>query len=289
MRKYLILGASGLLGEKLLGFYPQSYGTFYRNNSTPNVNTFYLDLTNFESFKQSLNKINPDVVINCSGMTSVDLCEQLPEKCWKLNCWLPLKVAEECYLRSIRFVHISTDHFLNLGMLKLKEHEKVSPVNQYGFSKLGAEKYIHLVNKQSIIVRANFFHFNFNSPKTFLDHLITDIKNGKVFHSFSDVFFTPVSTFQLATYIQQLLDKNFSGVINISSSEVLSKFQFHDAVLREMNVPPTCHKPILLDYMELQARRPKFMALDNSLLEKTLGVKVPSIYDMIKSELKLSK
>jgi len=145
------------------------------------------------------------------------------------------------------------------------------------------------VNKHSLIIRSNFFHFNLDSPKTFLDHLINGVKRKKVFYSFSDVFFTPISTIQLATYIEELVDIDVAGVVNIASSEVLSKFDFHNAVLGEMNALSDFHLPVLLDSVELRAQRPRYMALDNSLLERSLGVKVPSIYDMIKTELQLSK
>ena len=289
MKKYLILGASGLLGTKLLTYLPQSHGTYFENKTNMGINMSYLDINNLESFGFLLEKIKPDVVINCTGMTNVDLCERFPEKCWKLNCWLPVTMAKECNAKSIKYVYISTDHFLNLRGVKLKESDVGVPINQYSFSKLSAEKYIRSENKQSMIVRANFFHFNFYSPKTFLDQLLSSIKKGEVSHSFSDVLFTPISTFQLAMYIQDLVEKDFGGVINISSSEVLSKFDFHSAVLKELQSPSEFHLPALLNSVGLQAARPRYMALDNSLLQKTLGVGVPSIYDMIQTELNLIK
>lgn len=289
MKKYLILGASGLLGTKLLSFFPQSHGTFFKNNTCAGSDISFLDIADKRSFHFLLERIKPDVVINCTGITKVDLCEQFPEKCWKLNCWQALQIAQECSARSIKYVHISTDHFLNRNEIKLKESDKAVPINQYGFSKLNAETFISAANIQSLIIRSNFFHFNLYSPKTFLDHVVDGVVKKKIFYSFSDVFFTPISTFQLATYIKALVDINFAGIVNISSSEVLSKFDFHNSVLREMNAPLGFHLPVLLDSVQFHARRPKFMALDNNLLEKTLGVTVPSIYDMIKTELQMCK
>lgn len=289
MKNYLILGASGLLGSKLITYLPHSNGTYFENTSNIGINMSFLDVNNPESFRVLLEKIKPDVVINCTGMTNVDLCERFPEKCWKLNCWLPVLLAQECKAKSIKYVYISTDHFLNVSKIKLKESDFSIPINQYGLSKSNAEKFIHSVNEHSMIIRSNFFHFNFESPKTFLDKLIYSIKKGKVSHSFSDVLFTPISTFQLAVYIQKLVEKDFAGFINISSSEVLSKFDFHSAVLKEMKSLAEFHLPVLLDSVELHAVRPRYMALDNNLLQKTLGVQVPSIYDMINTELKFSK
>lgn len=289
MKKYLVLGASGLLGTKLLNFFPDSHGTFFQNRTESNRHISFLDVRDQNSFTHLLEHVRPDVVINCTGITKVDLCEQFPEKCWKFNSWQPLQIAQVCSARAIKYVHVSTDHFLNLSDIKLKESDKALPINQYGFSKLSAESYVRVANEHSLIIRANFFHFNLHSPKTFLDHLIDGVKRKKVFYSFSDVFFTPISTHQLAIYIEELVDIDSAGIINIASSEVLSKFDFHNAVLKEMNTPSDFHLPVLLDSIELHARRPRSMALDNSQLERLLGVKVPSIYDMIKSELQLSK
>jgi dTDP-4-dehydrorhamnose reductase len=289
MKKYLILGASGLLGSKLLIFFPQSHGTFFKNKIGTNKNISYLDVTDKNSFHILLEHVRPDVVINCTGITNIDLCEKFPEKCWKLNSWQPLQIAQDCGARAIKYVHISTDNFLNLREIKLKESDKVVPINQYGFSKLSAESFIRSANKHSLIIRTNFFHFNLDSPKTFLDYLVNGIKQKKVFHSFSDVFFTPISTIQLAKYIEALVDIDVAGVVNIASSEVLSKFDFHNAVLKEMHALSDLHLPVLLDSVKLHAQRPRYMALDNSLLERSLGVKVASIYDMIKTELQLSK
>ena len=289
MKKYLVLGATGLLGKKLLSFFPQSHGTFFENRTRDNKDISFLDVTDKNSFRLLLERIRPDVVINCTGFTKVDLCEQFPEKCWKLNSWHPLQIAQECSARAVKYVHISTDHFLNLRDIKLKESDKAVAINQYGFAKLSAESFIRDANKHSLIIRSNFFHFNLHSPKTFLDHLIDGIRQKKVFYSFSDVFFTPISTQQLATYIEELVNIDVAGIINIASSEVLSKFDFHNAVLKEMTAPSDFHLPVLLDSVELHAQRPRYMALDNSLLERSLGVKVPSVYDMIKSELQLSK
>ena len=289
MKKYLILGASGLLGSKLIAYTPQSHGTYFENMTNTGTNMSFLDMNSSESFGFLLEKIKPDVVINCTGMTDVDLSERLPEKCWKLNCWLPMTIAQECNAKSIKYVHISSDHFLNLSGAKLKERDVCMPINQYGFSKLNAEKLIYSENKHSLIIRANFFHFNLYPPKTFLDQLLYSIKQRKIAYSFSDVFFTPISTFQMAMYIQDLVEKDFVGVINISSSEVLSKFDFHSAILKELYPRSDFHLPALLESIGLKAARPRYMALDNNLLQETLGVKVPSIYDMIQTELDLIK
>ena len=287
MKKYLILGATGLLGSRLVKELSDSHGTHRTNSLIFTNNLHFLEGGDINSFNMLLKKIKPHAVINCIGLANVDKCEILPEKSWQINCSLPVKFAEVCKNNSVKFIQISTDHYLNLSTKKLAEVDKVWPVNQYGFSKLFAEKLILLVNPNSLVVRTNFFHFNIENPKTFLDKLVWDNSEQKIFNSFSDVIFTPVSTSFLSLCIQRLIDLNYSGVINVSCDEPISKYEFHETVLQILNIESTFNIPIYAEKVGLAAQRVKYMALDNSLLKSVTNNNLPSIYDMIIQELKL--
>ena len=288
MKKYLILGGSGLLGSKLMSYFHQSHGTHFTNEINGQFKTSFLDLAHMESFRILIDRTKPDVVINSTGIANVDFCELFPEKCWELNSWRPFLISEECAARNIKYVHISTDHYSNLNNAKLKENDLVSTINQYSFSKFNSEQLISYSNTNAIIVRTNFFHFNFGSPKTYLDSLVGNIQQHVLAYSLNDVFFTPISTLTLAKYIEILVDLDFSGVINVCGSEVLSKFEFHSAVLKEIGAPVGFHFSTVLESLKLTATRPNYMALDNDLLQNLTETKIPSIYDMIKTELRYS-
>ena len=288
MKRYLILGATGLLGSRLVKEFSDGHGTHHKNSPIFTRNFHFLEGGDMESFNILLKKIKPHVVINCIGLANVDTCEILPEKSWQINCSLPVKFAEVCKNNSIKFIQISTDHYLSLGTKKLREVDTVWPANQYGFSKLSAEKLILLVNPNSLVVRTNFFHFNIKNPKTFLDKLVWGNSEQKIVNSFSDVIFTPVSTSYLSLCIQRLVDLNYSGVINVSCNEPMSKYEFHEAVLQLLKINSTFHTPIDVEKVGLATQRVKYMALDNSVLKSVTNNNPPSIYDMITQEFKLS-
>ena len=287
MKRYLILGATGLLGSRLVRELADSHGTYHKSSRLFNNNFHFLEGGNINIFDMLIKKIKPDVVINCIGLANVDKCDALPEKSWQINCLLPTKFAEVCKNNSIKFVQISTDHYLSLSNNKIKEVDTVWPANQYGFSKLSAEKLILLVNPNSLVVRTNFFHFNIKNPKTFLDKLVWGNSEQKIVNSFSDVIFTPVSTSYLSLCIQRLVDLNYSGVINVSCNEPMSKYEFHEAVLQTLKIDNVFHIPVEVEKSGLAARRAKNMALNNSLLKSLIDNDPPSIYDMITQELKL--
>ena len=285
MKKILVLGASGYLGSRIHSNIGNSYGTFFSDLPVNKSNLYYLDALDLHEFNKLLKEIRPDVVINCIGFTDVDGCEIFPEKSWIINCKFPVAFAEICNANDIKFVHISTDHYLNTTNTKLSETDAINLVNQYSYSKFYAEKMIIKVNQNAILVRTNFFHFDFKNPTTFLDRLIINNGNKVITQSYNDVWFSPVSTKTLILCLNKLLELNFAGLVNVSSNEVLSKYDFHQTVLDSLNMNKDWHKPFSIDDIKLRALRPKYMALDNRKLLEVTGINIPSIYDMILEEI----
>ena len=288
MTVYLILGATGLLGSKLKQSIPESYGTYFKTLPTNSQNFYYFDGQNYQSFIEILKMIKPDVVINCIGFTDVDQCENLPEKSWQINSLLPHRLSEICDTHSIKFIQISTDHFLYSNKLKIKESENVLPINQYSLSKYLAEKLILFNSPSALIIRTNFFHFNLKWPRTFLDTLLANDFKDRSFHSFSDVVFTPISTTVLIKFILELVKVNAKGLIHVSGTEEVSKFDFHQLAIQILKKPSGSHFPITLEASSLIARRPKFMSLDNYKARELTGLAVPSTYDMLYQEIEVA-
>ena len=210
MKKFLVLGASGSLGSRIHRSIRNSYGTFFSYSPVNKFNLYYLNALNLHKFSELLKEIRPDVVINCIGFTDVDDCEKFPEKSWIINCKSPVDIAEICKVNDVKFIHISTDHYLNISNVKLLETDPIGLVNQYSYTKFYAEKMIMKVNQNAIVIRTNFFHFNFKNPTTFLDKLVINSKNKVITQSYSDVRFTPVSTKTLILYLNKLLELDFS-------------------------------------------------------------------------------
>ena len=131
MKKILVLGASGYLGSRIHSNIGNSYGTFFSDLPVNKSNLYYLDALDLHEFNKLLKEIRPDVVINCIGFTDVDGCEIFPEKSWIINCKFPVAFAEICNANDIKFVHISTDHYLNTTNTKLSETDAINLVNQY--------------------------------------------------------------------------------------------------------------------------------------------------------------
>lgn len=288
--KILILGSSGFLGSRLLKLLQQNYevlGTFNHHGNETNITRHWNG--DLSTLLIIINYFQPQLIINCVGFADVDLSEVLPEKANYLNAIIPFQVSKISAAFNIKFVHISTDHFEGNQSFAALEDTQVSCLNQYSRSKLLGEYYVKLVNNQSIVLRSNFFHFNLNSSKTFLDKCLNDPVTFENISGFDDIFFTPISTIVLKSSIMKLVSLKFSGLINISSNEIISKYSFLKEILsilqrKNQNVHPKSHTD-----NHLLATRPQNMALSNQKYRNLTGCEIPSLITMIKMELEHSE
>ena len=112
------------------------------------------------------------------------------------------------------------------------------------------------------------------------------LKNNQKIHVFKDVYFTPVSIDFLIKSLVKIIDKNISGIINISSDKKISKYDFALKLAKKFKLN---HKLIIPSFFsEIKKKnnlvnRPKNMSLNNKKLKSTLNLKHIDIDNMINS------
>ncbi len=161
--------------------------------------------------------------------------------------------------------------------------------NVYSASKLLGENYILASNSNSIVVRANFFHFTKNSSDKFLDRCLNLPNHGTELHGFQDIFYTPISTIYLSSAILTLINQDFEGLIHIASSERISKYIFLKEIFRHMHKNQAIIHPRNWNDGQLKATRPENMALSNKLFRSLVNESIPTINEMIKTELEFAE
>ena len=126
MKKILITGSNGLLGQKLV--YKlierkdvQLIATSCGANRIVKKDGYTyesLDITNKTEVNKIFTKYKPDVVINTAAMTNVDACETKRDECWALNVEAVQNIVDALTLlasttpvgeKSPHFIHLSTD------------------------------------------------------------------------------------------------------------------------------------------------------------------------------------
>lgn len=118
--KVLILGASGMIGSAmfrvLAGSNAQTWGTIRSSEMKKffahqlHQNLLHLgDVEETDKLLRLLAKLQPDVVVNCIGLTKHHKESDEPLLSISLNALLPHRLAELCKVAGARLVHVSTD------------------------------------------------------------------------------------------------------------------------------------------------------------------------------------
>jgi len=286
----LVSGASGLLGSRLCAHYKEQgnfVGAIYR--STPPLHfdkKYEINLSDRNQITQISEDY--DVVVNCAGFTNVEDNEKLPEKSWLDNVVASSNLSDFAKRRNIRFIHISTDHFDSYVTSPRNEQADIRPVNQYGYTKLEAEKSILYFNQDATIIRSNFFGKSKFNSISLLDWILNQIKEKKIIKGYSDVYFSPLSIGVLMQSIDIIVDKKLVGIYNLGSKDVISKLEFIKLIYQNLGIDNNLLLESSIDLNPALAKRPKFMALDSSKYERDSKTSMPKVKDMLKSELMLN-
>jgi dTDP-4-dehydrorhamnose reductase len=191
----LITGGSGYLGQFLVDAFTRNYGwnvVYTYNTSTPPpfstkpAAAFKVDFitgegldTCFAYFENDDNDDDDrylDAVINCVAISQPVACEKDPERARSINIPTKLLEALKTYQGKVEqkaqeistslslppspplLIHLSTDQVYDGSKSFSKESENANPINQYGKSKLEAERIIQIQWPHHAILRSTLIY-----------------------------------------------------------------------------------------------------------------------------------
>ena len=276
----LISGSNGLLGNGLKNYFKLNnikFKTIGRQNCD-----FNGDIKDNAFIEDKIKNIAPNIFINLAGLTNVDECEKNLSLTYKLNVEFPeviLKALKKNQ-KNYYFIQFSTDMvYSNEGP---HTEENACPINEYSKSKVEIEKKI--INYNAISLRTNFFGKSRNINKlSFSDKIYLACSRKKNIELFKDVFFSPVSFNTVYSIISILIKKNILGIYNMGSNKGMTKEQFGIAFCNELKLEKKYIKSNSLKEINLYAKRPQDMRLDNTKLEKKLNLRFDDLIDEIKN------
>jgi len=289
-QRILILGASGFLGQKLYKFcklnqHFDTYGTSFSAYPVNQNELFFLDASNFNDVEKLVLDLNPKYIFNCIALTNVDYCNDNPLSSKIINLDFPIFLSDLCGVKSIKLIHLSTDHFASEELSPRNEEVEMRAVNVYGHHKLGADKHISENNSHALILRTNFFGLDSSSKKSILDWVLNSFKNRIEFAGYTNVYFSPLSLQEVVKCIIILVNLEVSGIVNLASDESVSKFEFIQMVGEELSADVGLLLPGVLIPNHAQAPRPFFMSLNNAKFKTLTNHQPPSLQTMIRAVL----
>lgn len=173
-QKVLIIGADGTLGQYTKELFSQddNYEVICSTKQT-------IDLTNKDTIRKVVEKIQPHIIINCAAYNNVDGAEtELKdyELAQKLNGDVVATLAQLANEQDAILVHYSTEYvFDGQNQDGYDENSQPGPINKYGHTKLAGEHAAKLATKHYLIRTSRLFGKKGASPdskKSFIDIML---------------------------------------------------------------------------------------------------------------------
>lgn len=222
--KVLVLGVTGMLGNTVFKqlFSDTQYQVWGTLRSTSGLAYFptqaheYLlnniDVLEQDSLVTVLDKVRPDVVINCVGLIKQLSDANDPLLALPINTMLPHRLAKLCSLANARLIHISTDCVFNGRKGMYLEGDISDAEDLYGKSKYIGE--LHDL-PHALTLRTSIIGHELNSNASLVDWFLAQTGNVK---GYRRAIFSGLPTVELANVIKEFVIPNnkLQGLYHVS-------------------------------------------------------------------------
>lgn len=235
MKKILVTGSNGLLGQKLMELLVQQpdikpIATARGVNRLPFTDGYEyhaMDITDPAQVAEVIEKTRPDVIIHGAAMTNVDQCEFEKENCWAQNVKAVEYLITACQKHDIFLCHVSTDFIFDGAAGPYTEEAQANPLSFYGWSKYAAEKLVQHSGvrwaiARTVLVYGIAYDMSRSNIILWVKKSLEDGKNIKVV---TDQWRTPTLAEDLAMGCYLIGNQESTGIFNISGKDFLTPYE----------------------------------------------------------------
>ncbi len=235
MRRILICGANGLLGQRLSAMLSTQNDIEVLSTSVERSFVFddrlfdytQLDITQRSDVKSLMSSFQPTIIINAAAATNVDWCETNREEAWKINVTAVENLVEASRKVGAQLVHVSTDYVFDGKSGPYDEEAKPNPISYYGKTKLAGENVIRGAEIPFTIIRTIVLYGSgINVKSNFALWIIENLSKGTKIRCVDDQLSNPTYVGDLALTILKACDLNRTGTYHVGGGEILSRYDF---------------------------------------------------------------
>lgn len=228
--KVLILGATGMLGHKLMQVLAGRFtvtGTVRKGVSDYTDHPILGKMTliegvtadDLESVTRAVEKSRPDLIINCIGIVKQLPTARDPLPSIAINALFPHQLAQICQKQKIRMIHMSTDCVFSGNKGKYTEEDPSDAEDLYGKSKfLGEVDY-----PGCLTIRTSIIGRELDSAHGLVEWFLH--QRGKTIQGYKKAIFSGLTTNALAEIIGTIIESHpeLHGVWQVAA-EPISKY-----------------------------------------------------------------
>lgn len=271
--KLVIIGSQGFIGNHITISMNPAISTHYKNAP------YLLDLRAPDLKALPLSTETHAIIT--AGCANIDDCNKSPEKTYAVNVTGTLQLVKQCREMGLFPILFSTDYVFNGKEGGYTESSFTCPINAYGKQKAELESRIHDVTCGNyLMLRLSKIFSTSAGDNSLLDEMMHNLTQEKTIRAATDQEFCPLHVNDLVTIIQELIDQNITGLINIGGQETVNRYALALKVCEALNVSTTLVKPISLDEL-MGSPRPKKTALNCKKLYETVTTKPRTLQDSI--------
>ena len=241
-----------------------------------------LDVTDTDEVLRFGEMNRPDIIINCSGMTDIEACEENPSMAYKVNALGARNLAIVASKMQAKMVQLSTDDvFDGKSTAPYTEFDVTNPVTDYGKSKLAGENYVKEFTSKHFIVRSTWVY---GKGSNFITNFLQRVEEGGEIAVASDQFGSPTSANELARFLLHLVHTSEYGTYHATNRGICSRYAFAEEILKMTGKQVTLQPvPTVMD--ELSKVRPAYAVLDNFIMSMVPVYDFPQWQDSLREYL----
>jgi dTDP-4-dehydrorhamnose reductase len=272
----LVTGAGGLLGAALCACLGrEGFGVIPHTRS----GAAGFPLEDLARIGPAVRAARPDWIIHAAGNTNLDACEADPASAQRLHVEASAELARAAAREGCRLLYVSTDSVYDGDRPGAHTEEApVRPLNHYARTKLAGEQACLAVLGTTVVARVNFFGLHPLRHQGLASWLTGNLRAGRAVHGFTDVWFNPLGSRELAGLLAEVVLRNPSGgLYNFGADDACSKFDFARRVAVRLGADPDLVRPALLAEAGLPTPRPRNTVMATRKLSAVLGSGLPTV------------
>jgi len=215
MKKMLILGSTGLVGNALFNEFKDDYYVYgtYRNSNVNEKNKYKVDIKDIETLNNLLNEIKPDIIISSIRGNYQD----------QINFHsISAKYIEE---NGGKYYFISTANVFD--NLKDRPHYEIDipkSETKYGKFKIELERELKNILGDKLTIFRLPFVWGVNSIR--MKDLIDSIEQGKKVIVYNNLYINNTIDTSLAKQIRFVVNNEYTGIFHICNDDLISHKDF---------------------------------------------------------------
>jgi len=271
-KKIYIAGCGGMLGDAFYKVFGDSYELKCTDIDLNEQWLSYLDFRDYEAYLSDVSEFGPDYLFHLGAFTDLEYCETNQDETYTTNTLAVENAAHIANRLDIPILYISTAGIFDGTQDTFDDWDLPKPLGHYARSKYAGELFIQQNCQRHLICRAGWMMgAGPNKDKKFIQKIMSQLKDGsKELFIVNDKLGTPTYTYDFATNVKLLLEKEFWGLYNMVCGGITGRHEVAKELLNILGLENEVNITLVdSDYWKKEyfAERPPSERLVNKKLE----------------------